>query len=105
MSKLVLSLALVLATGAISLAVSADEIDHSQHQHGSHMAPADAAEHSPGTMNDTRQFVKYPDPLRVHTFANMRDHLLTMGEIQEALARGSFDKASELAEQRLGMSS
>lgn len=35
----------------------------------------------------------------------MRDHLLTMGEIQAALANGSFDKASELAEQRLGMSS
>lgn len=43
--------------------------------------------------------------MRSHTLANMRDHLLTMGEIQAALANGSFDKASELAEQRLGMSS
>jgi hypothetical protein len=54
---------------------------------------------------DTRSFVKYPDALRIHTLANMRDHLLTVAEIQDQLAKGSFDKASDLAEQRLGMSS
>lgn len=42
--------------------------------------------------------------MRLHTLANMRDHLQTLGDIQTALAAGSFDKASELAEQRLGMS-
>ncbi|MEO7337563.1 MAG: hypothetical protein ABIV63_13375 [Caldimonas sp.] len=47
----------------------------------------------------------YPTPLRIHTLANMRDHLQTMGDIQQALSTGSFDKASELAEQRLGLSS
>lgn len=56
-------------------------------------------------MKDTRQLVKYPAPLRLHTLVNMRDHLATMGEIQAALASGSFDKASDVAEQRLGMSS
>lgn len=35
----------------------------------------------------------------------MRDHLYTIGDIQEALSKGSFDNASELAEQRVGMSS
>ena len=35
----------------------------------------------------------------------MRDHLQTMGDITDALSKGSFDRASELAEQRLGMSS
>jgi hypothetical protein len=54
---------------------------------------------------DSRQLVNYPMALRIHTLANMRDHLETMGDIQEALSKGSFDKASELAEQRLGMSS
>lgn len=54
---------------------------------------------------DTRHFVKYPEALRVQTLANMRDHLSTMAQIQDQLAKSSFDKASELAEQRLGMSS
>lgn len=54
---------------------------------------------------DARQLVNYPTELRIHTLANMRDHLQTMGDIQQALSKGSFDKASELAEQRLGMSS
>jgi len=49
--------------------------------------------------------VRYPDALRVHTLINMRDHLSTMGRIQQALSDGSFDEASALAEQRLGMSS
>lgn len=35
----------------------------------------------------------------------MRDHLSTLGDIQDALATGAFDKASDLAEQRLGLSS
>lgn len=35
----------------------------------------------------------------------MRDHLLALGEIQEALSRSQFDQASDIAEQRLGMSS
>jgi hypothetical protein len=56
-------------------------------------------------MSDTRQLVKFPEPLRIHTLSNMRDHLLTLGEIQTALAEGAFDKASDLAEQRLGLSS
>jgi hypothetical protein len=55
--------------------------------------------------DDTRTFVKYPDTLRIHTLANMRDHLVSMAKIQESLAKGSFDEASDIAEQRLGMSS
>ena len=49
--------------------------------------------------------VRFPDMMRTHILANMRDHLLALAEIQEQLARGSYDKASEIAEQRLGMSS
>jgi len=43
--------------------------------------------------------------LREHTLANMRDHLLTLQEIQEALAQKQEDKAARIAEERLGLSS
>lgn len=54
---------------------------------------------------DHRQAVQFPEPLRSHTLTNMRDHLLALGEIQEALSRSDFDRASDIAEKRLGMSS
>lgn len=72
-----------------------------QHQHQQHMQ----GERAPAGPADTRRLVRFPEPLRSHTLANMRDHLQTLGQIQEALATGAFDRASELAEQRLGMSS
>ena len=37
--------------------------------------------------------------------AYLRDHLLALQEIQDALAAGAFDRAADVAEQRLGMSS
>jgi hypothetical protein len=54
---------------------------------------------------DTRTPVRFPEPLRSHTLANMRDHLLALAQIQDSLAQGNFDRAAEIAEQRLGMSS
>lgn len=73
-----------------------------KHQHQPAMQPP----HNEGmVMTDNRTLVHFPDMLRVHTLANMRDHLLTIGEIQAALANSEFDKASEIAEQRLGLSS
>jgi hypothetical protein len=67
------------------------------HQHG-------AAAHAAGTA-DTRQLVKFPEPLRLHTITNMRDHLLALQEINVALSKSNFDQAARIAEQRLGMSS
>jgi hypothetical protein len=58
--------------------------------------------HAPG---DARQLVHMPPELSAHMRANMRDHLVALGEIQAALARGEFDKAAEVAESRIGMSS
>lgn len=58
-----------------------------------------------GTVTDTRQPVRFPEPMRIHTLANMRDHLDVMGQITAALAQGAYDTAADLAEQRLGMSS
>jgi cytochrome c556 len=54
---------------------------------------------------DERPLVKFPETMRIHMLANMRDHLLALQEIQEALARQQYDKAADTAEQRLGMSS
>ena len=54
---------------------------------------------------DTRQMVKLPDMMKQHMLGNMRDHLLALHDIQIALATGEFDKAGDIAEQRIGMSS
>jgi hypothetical protein len=67
----------------------------SQQNHGAgHAAPPDA-----------RQAVRFPDDLRAHTLANMRDHLLALQQIDEALARQDFGAAGHIAEFRLGLSS
>ena len=54
---------------------------------------------------DGRQLVQFPEPMRLHTIANMRDHLLALQEIDVALSRNDFDQAAKVAEGRLGMSS
>jgi len=54
---------------------------------------------------DPRQLVKMPPPMQEHMLANMRDHLVAMGEIQAALAAGKYNEAADIAEQRIGMSS
>ncbi len=54
---------------------------------------------------DPRELVAFPGPMRLHTIANMRDHLQSLQEIDSALSRGDFDTASSVAEKRLGMSS
>jgi cytochrome c556 len=59
----------------------------------------------PGAIEDTRELVHFPAPLLAHELANMRDHLITLSRIQEHLSKKEFDKAGELAEKRLGMSS
>lgn len=94
--------ALVLVVFTCGAASSADEPAHAHHHA---QGPAAAASGARAMPRDSRQLVNYPAALRIDTLANMRDHLQTMGDIQEALSKGSFDKASELAEQRLGMSS
>jgi hypothetical protein len=68
------------------------------HGHGGHMGHGAAAA-------DTREFVTFPPELAEHTLANMRDHLVALREINEALAKGAPDEAAKVAEQRLGMSS
>ncbi len=55
--------------------------------------------------DDMRRAVTMPDMMQAHMRANMRDHLLAISEIQSALATGEYDRAADIAEQRLGMTS
>jgi hypothetical protein len=66
--------------------------------HGSHHG-------SYAPVADSRELVKFPPELVAHTLANMRDHLLALQEINEALSRGENDKAAAISEERLGMTS
>lgn len=60
---------------------------------------------TPPALADERELVKMPPRMQAHMRANMRDHLLAVHEIQAAMARGDFETAARVAEQRLGMSS
>ncbi|MBT3206231.1 MAG: hypothetical protein HOM14_02250 [Gammaproteobacteria bacterium] len=55
--------------------------------------------------DDSRVKVELPDMMREHMLSNMRDHLLALEEITRFLANQNYDKAAEVAENRLGMSS
>jgi hypothetical protein len=62
----------------------------------------------PGWANagdDLRQLVEMPPMMQQHMLGNMRDHLLALTEIQQALGQGEFERAAGIAEQRIGMTS
>ena len=54
---------------------------------------------------DRRQFVQLPEMMQNHMMANMRDHLNALNDILVNMKNGELDKAAEVAEARLGMSS
>ena len=54
---------------------------------------------------DDRIKADFPDMMRDHMLANMRDHLTALQEITASLASGKYDHAADVAEARLGMSS
>ena len=95
-------LALAIAASAAPLALAQDhEHMHMQMQEGGAQAAMPA--HAAGP--DGRIPVQFPAMLKEHTLANMRDHLQTLSQIQAYLAEKDFDRAGDLAEKRLGMSS
>lgn len=55
--------------------------------------------------DDTREKVDFPDMMKQHMLANRRDHLLAISEIQQFMAVSEYEKAAEVAEKRLGLSS
>jgi hypothetical protein len=54
---------------------------------------------------DKRVLIEMPKMMQQHQLANMRDHLMAINEILMNMGEGKLDKAAEIAEQRLGMSS
>ena len=54
---------------------------------------------------DKRILVKMPQMMQEHQLANMRDHLMAINEILLNMGSGELDKAADIAEERLGMSS
>jgi hypothetical protein len=55
--------------------------------------------------DDSRRLVQLPEMMQQHMMSNMRDHLVAINEILIKMANGDFEKAAEVAEYRLGMSS
>lgn len=60
--------------------------------------------HVPQANGPARTAVEMPAKMKAHMLRNMRDHPRALMEIQDALARKAYEKAGEVAEQRLGMS-
>jgi len=54
---------------------------------------------------DKRVFVEMPKMMQEHQLANMRDHLMAIDEILIEMGNDNLDKAADIAEARLGMSS
>jgi hypothetical protein len=90
-------LMMVAATSAAFVAAVGMALAQHQghHDHKGHNAPT----------ADARVLVNMPPELVEHTLANMRDHLLALQQISEALALGKNDRAATTAEQKLGMTS
>ncbi len=90
-----------LVTAGTLVAMGADQPKHNMHrqhmQHEQHML-----QHPP---TDTRPLVQLPEQMRLNMLYNMRDHLLALQQIQDALANERFDAAEQIAEERLGMTS
>ena len=59
-------------------------------------------DHLGGVVEDPRFLAQFPPMMQAHILANMRDHLLAISQIQEAMAAANYDKASQIAEERLG---
>lgn len=60
---------------------------------------------APASARDVRKKIDFPPTLREHMLANMRDHLVTLADIQAAIGRDDLAEAGAIAERRLGMSS
>jgi hypothetical protein len=89
----------ILALAVAGVGVGAYELVASAQTHEHNIATPAMAQ------GDARQLVTFPEPMRLHTITNMRDHLRALQEIDYALSKSDFDEASRVAEQRLGMSS
>lgn len=94
---------------ALAMLLAADAgAQHDPSMHAANAARPAATASAPATNQsgkDGRIAVAFPATLKQHTLANMRDHLLALQEIQAALSQADYDRAADVAEQRIGMSS
>ena len=96
------SITIFISVSGLALAqTQPSAIDH-EAMHKAMMGQAQAKEVK---SKDGRIAVQFPQELKEHTLANMRDHLNRLAQIQEALGKGEYDKAGNIAETHLGMSS
>ena len=63
--------------------------------HGSHAAD----------VKDGREMVQFPPDMQANFLGNMRDHLQTLNDIVDALAKDDYAAASKAATERLGLNS
>jgi len=68
-------------------------------------APSSHVHTAEGAAPDGRQVVNFPEDMRIHTLANMRDHLHSLERIDSAMSQGHYEEAATIAEQRLGLTS
>lgn len=61
--------------------------------------------HCAAADGDSRTLVTMPAPMVQHLLANMRDHLAAITAIQQALGKGEFQRAADIAEKKIGLSS
>lgn len=90
-------LAVGLISGVFGLQAPLALAQQHQGQHG-------GSQHGAAS-EDTRLFVKLPEPMGSHMLANMRDHLAALEEIQAAIGKGDLVGAGKISEARLGMTS
>jgi len=55
--------------------------------------------------DDGRVMVELPAKMQEHMLSNMRDHLMALNDILTSMANNELEKAADIAEHRLGMSS
>jgi hypothetical protein len=63
------------------------------------------ADQEHGANTDSRQLVELPAMMQQHMLSNMRDHLAAINDILAYMGSEQLDKAADIAESRLGMSS
>lgn len=90
------NLRIFVAALTLSFTLAAHAQTHDPAMHQKHMVSMPA---------DGRQLVNFPQPMREHTLANMRDHLLALSEILGAMSAGKYAQAASIAHARLGMES
>lgn len=87
---------LLLALAVVGLLSAGLAVGQNTHDHGGH---------GKAVAKDGRVLVKFPDEMKAHTLANMREHLLNISQLQSALAAEKYDEAAKIAEFKLGLSS